>query len=294
MYNAIHDVAADYLKCFLPHGKEIEIDGKVRRFVPQTQMLKDVAAFTGYPRESVRGSVCKDDNQGLFSIEKQNYYNGFPVKKNRLHPAGFILRESGESFRVSNQNYNCSMKAAIREKFLDYVEERYETGKMITFPHVKGYCVQAILKRFPSASITAVEEKAEVFDLYLLNNFPTNNYHWKFCDVIDKVRDQKFDFINLDCHTYLSREMFCDLRNINESKMTSVLAVTMLKHENFRNHGNFVDLMKRKYLLNPEPVHAALRDVLSNYDEVFYDEYKKTNTDNPRKMCSYVFVRKDQ
>lgn len=262
--------ASDYLQ----HATSAE--------VLQSDLFFHVSHVTGYPRNSVAGTLCKQRG----GLRDPSVLTALGFEHMRA-PARYV-RTSDPSRFV--QDYDDVEKQKSRKLIADALESVGVIGKphIATYGAQKGYCVKYFLRRFKGAQVVSIENNEATSDDFESLGLKAESFRGEMRRLLR--RDSRvYDLINMDGPTFLSESSHRDVKRINREKRARVLAITFVDNKAVRAAGRWADEMRAKYKNSTDQTLDILRDTMSNYDLVSTTEYTKTNVFHGRGMRVFIF-----
>ncbi len=244
----------------------------------------NMATRCGTSSEVIRGSIMSCSGGKLMGEPyfKENWI--MIQKPSRLVRKSYANTHNIKAYSLS---YDTPAKHKTREMILSPIlKSTKKISTMLTMASSEGLDVKLVLDKKPNTKIVNIEYKSEVLQEYKKNGFNTEDYLCKSTEFL-KRDTRKFDLINYDSMSYLCEYIAEDLKIINDDKRTNYLAITMLNIEGIRNHGQFAEHMRTAYADDKTPTSTFLREVLSNYEKVNEEVYKRESGARSMKMTMW-------
>lgn len=193
--------------------------------------------------------------------------------------------------------FNTPAKRLVCEKIMNFLPS---TGNplLLTLASEYGNCVRAALRRNPHVRVTNVECNREVLDKWLTQKkeleaeFDAKIIDYN-CMLQDFIRapgftDQHYALINADVMGYVSEPMRDYLRIIVHARNADFVAITTQCLKGFRNHGPFVNDLRKKYAGSVDGHAECIMDwMVPNYELVDRITYHRDA--HSREMEVFIF-----
>ncbi len=236
------------------------------------ELSKLVAEKIGISPESASGSLWGCDIYPLthkIMGRKSVKENWIRSKSGNIVKIGSIAYNPKE---VLNLSYDTEGKQLARAEGPEWCLRKL--GKrpvnILTMAGAEGHDVKRFLEINPMSRIDNVEKNRNIFEAIAEKNFPNMDNHCSDMRsfLIDNT-DKFFDVINFDSDGYVSQSLDNTLKVIDEYQMADFVCLTIQNLKNFRNTGEFIIALRRKYAGYDDPTKEYIEnDVLFNYDIV--------------------------
>ncbi len=255
-------------------GEEILANTTSNSF-KKIELTKLVAVKKGISNESASGTLwgCDIYSPGHKLMGRRS------VKENWIRVStkdgGRIVRINSPAYNpkeVLNLSYDTEGKQLARAEGPEWCLRKL--GKrpvnILTMAGAEGHDVKRFLEINPMSRIDNVEKNRNIFEAIAEKNFPNMDNHCSDMRsfLIDNT-DKFFDVINFDSDGYVSQSLDNTLKVIDEYQMADFVCLTIQNLKNFRNTGEFIIALRRKYAGYDDPTKEYIEnDVLFNYDIV--------------------------
>jgi hypothetical protein len=234
---------------------------KVRDTISHKDLISTVAFKTGYNKESVRGTIIKQNF--IKSLDGFNYEQCHFIKSNK--PSKIKVNYNDEN-KLNNWKHFKNIIGVVPE--------------MVTLAGEDGYCIRTF-KPFECINY----EK----DIDILNKFRSqwgNSIQSKHADVFSHTKSTYL--MNLDLMGYLCGSLFKNLYNLNDINHKYIL-LTIQKQMGLRNYGNWVNIYKNKYKVKDQNL-PILKECLYSYKLIENRFYKREGI--ARSMRTTLWIKK--
>lgn len=140
---------------------------------------------------------------------------------------------------------------------------------VLTMAGAEGHDVKRFLEINPLVLIDNVEKNRNIFDAFTEKNLPINSHHVGMVPFLNDNIDKFFGLINFDSDGYVSKSLDNALKIIDDYQMAEFICLTIQNLKNFRNTGEFIIALRKKYAGYDDPTKEYIEnDILFNYDIV--------------------------
>lgn len=189
-------------------------------------------------------------------------------------------------------DYNYPVKRKACERIMSHLPK---TGRprILTLAASHGNCVQAAVRRNPNVVIDNIEERQDILDVWKITkaalDVETSDYHCSFQDFVNApgFSDCPYALINADVMGYACERMYQYLGVVNKARNARIVAITTQCLNNFRNHGDFQDRLRKKYAGSEDKHAECIADWMHNYTMIDRFAYQKDA--QTRKMEVFIF-----